>query len=113
METWIATWPPGKAITEDDFDKFQDELRQHLNETEPFCQGMDECALADFTLPQCQPKRCPFVDQTACRYLTACLTETLQQEYADALELSKDTTPPPSSSKKAKGKTATGFSWGL
>jgi len=108
MEAWIEGWPSSKSITEDDFATFQGQLQQYLQQTEPFCVIMDECAVADFQLEKCQPETCPFVDTTACRYLTACLTKELQQEYAEALELLVEPEKP-----KEKAKTSTGFSWGL
>ena len=50
MERWIDGLSPTATITEEDFAAFQMQLAQHLNETEPFCARMDECAVAEFAL---------------------------------------------------------------
>ena len=57
---------------------------------EPYCIILEECILSDFKDEQCRPKACPFKNESACRYLTACLDASLQQEYADALGLSQE-----------------------
>jgi len=103
---------PTATITEEEFAAFQTQLAQHLQDTEPFCAEMDECAVADFQLDQCQPAQCPFVDKAACRYLTACLTEQLQHEYAEALNVLD---APPAATKSGGGASSSGggFSWGL
>jgi thiol-disulfide isomerase/thioredoxin len=108
VEAWIDTWPPNKKFTEDAFADFQSQLSFSLNETEPHCVYMDECSISNFTKPLCQPKSCPFRDRTACRYLTACLMDSLQLEYAEALGLLR---PEDNSAKVPKKKS--GLSWGL
>jgi thiol-disulfide isomerase/thioredoxin len=108
METWIDTWPLQKKLTEAAFADFQSQLAANLNGTEPHCVHMDECSLSNFTKPVCQPKSCPFRDYTACRYLTACLTDSMQLEYAEAMGLLPSRNKLPEFS-KTKG----GLSWGL
>lgn len=81
-------------ITEAEYLQFSDHLHKYLNETEPFCAVMDECVMVNFeNAEKCQPSKCPFRDPVACRYLTACLTEPIQIEYAEAMQLVIDTNP--------------------
>jgi thiol-disulfide isomerase/thioredoxin len=108
MEAWIDTWPLQTKLTDAAFADFQTQLASNLNETEPHCVHMDECSISNFTKPMCQPKSCPFRDRTACRYLTACLTDSLQLEYAEAMGLLLNQNIAPEVPKK-KG----GLSWGL
>lgn len=108
-ETWIDNWPLHMQITEDAYKAFQTQLRQDLAIKEPFCAVMDDCVVANFTDKKCQPKTCPFVDRTVCRYLTGCLTDQLQYEYAAALKL----LPNQKQQKRQESEKSGSFSWGL
>jgi hypothetical protein len=94
LEERLGSTSSSLDITEAEYVQFSDHLHQYLNETEPFCAVMDECVMVNFeNVEKCQPSRCPFRDPIACRYLTACLTESIQIEYAKAMQLLLDTTP--------------------
>jgi thiol-disulfide isomerase/thioredoxin len=113
MESWIDTWPLNETITDEIFDQYQLQMSDYINNTEPQCHYYvvrNVCTASNFTNVQCQPQTCPFQDRTACRFLTACLTDQLQTEYAEALQkLSATEQQKQSKQEKKKG----GFSWGL
>ena len=118
MESWIDTWPLNQTITDEVFDEYQYQMSKYINQTEPQCQYyvvQNVCTVSNFTNPLCQPKTCPFQDRTACRFLTACLTESLQTEYAAALQRVASTTSATEQQQKQskKEKKSGGFSWGL
>ena len=96
MEEWIADLPPGKfSLSEKDLEGFAADLQSYLNDTEPYCAILDDCAASDFnSSASCRPATCPFRDATVCRYVTSCLRKSLQAEYAEALGLSGDATKP-------------------
>jgi hypothetical protein len=86
-EVWANQLSPTHKVTNADVARFKDDLEIFLNTTAPYCGVMDECVAANFTQTACRPTQCPFVDTTGCRYLTTCLSETLQLEYAEAMNL--------------------------
>lgn len=98
VENWIDGFGNVEDITEADLITFQagqmDEIKAH----EPYCALVEDCILQDFTNDACRPAQCPFYDTTACRYLSACLSPSLQAEYRDAL--SKSSTDSQSSTTK-------------
>jgi hypothetical protein len=107
-EDWAARLPLSHKISNADVEAFKVDLELFLNTTEPYCGTMDDCVAVNFTKPFCRPAQCPFSDATACRYLTTCLSEVLQAEYAEAMNLLDTTTKKASSSNNAGG-TATAF----
>ena len=116
MESWIDTWPVNQTITDEVFDQYQLQISQFINATEPQCYYyvvQNVCSTSNFTNMECQPNTCPFQDRTACRFLTACLTEQLQTEYAEALQLSAVPSKEQSKQSDKKEKKKGGFSWGL
>lgn len=110
MEAWIERWPLTKKITEEAYDDFQRILLSDLQATEPFCVVIDDCAKSNFAETRCQPASCPFTDRSVCRFLTSCLTDQFQLEYAEALELLPQQKNPSQPAKKIGGG---GLSWGL
>ncbi len=76
-------------------------LEQYIDvlvaDREPYCGIVEMCLKKNFEPTACRPPTCPFRDPTACRYLTACLTGTIQTEYALALKLIEEGEkfPPP------------------
>jgi hypothetical protein len=67
------------------------QVMDRISKAEPYCAILDTCVLTSFKEEACRPKTCPFENEAACRYLTACLDPSLQQEYAEALGLSLET----------------------
>jgi hypothetical protein len=121
METWIDAWPLNETITDEIFDNYQLQISSYINQTEPQCYYyvvQNVCTISNFTNTLCQPNTCPFQDRTACRFLTACLTDQLYTEYAEALQLPSSFSGPAMEqhTKKQsnnKDKKKGGFSWGL
>jgi hypothetical protein len=64
------------------------QLSDRLQEQEPFCMMVDACIVNGFAHAKCRPSSCPFGDPTACRFLTSCFYESMQQQYAAALGVS-------------------------
>ena len=118
METWIDTWPLNKTITDEVFDQYQLQISSYINQTEPQCYYyvvQNVCTISNFTNSICQPNVCPFQDRTACRFLTACLTDQLYTEYAEALQIlsSRPSTEQQNQEQPKKDKKKGAFSWGL
>lgn len=88
-------------ITDEQLARFTDDVMDAVHGREPFCALVEKCVIEDYMPPECRPLSCPFHDRMACRYVTACLTETMQQAYADALNV---TVPLPGS---YRGETST------
>jgi len=57
------------------------------NDEEPFCNIIDECLKNNFQPKECQPASCPFHNPLASNYVSSCLNEKVQKEYAVALGL--------------------------
>ena len=113
MESWIDTWPLNQTITDEIFDEYQLQMSEYINHTEPQCYYyvvQNVCSTSNFTNSHCQPNTCPFQDRTACRFLTACLTDQLQTEYAEALQVSSSSEQQTQLNNEKKNG---GFSWGL
>ena len=116
MEVWMEAWPLHKTITEEAFDEFQLQLHADLAASEPYCAIMDNCTVSNFAEQKCQPPTCPFSDRTVCRYLTACLKDQIQHEYAEALELlphQQELNKQKQKQQRKQQKGSGGFSWGL
>jgi hypothetical protein len=84
--TWISTFADIDDITDDDVETFQKSQSQLMEDAEPYCAVLEDCIVTEFQNTEvCRPPTCPFHDVVACRYLTACLTEQLQTEFAIAM----------------------------
>ena len=88
---WLSQFSSIQDITEQAWKLYQPQLQANIAQQEPFCSIVEDCVVTNFVGATCRPPSCPFEDSTACRYLTACLTDELQLEYAVAMKL--DTTP--------------------
>lgn len=85
-------------------------ILSRLQQSEPYCSILDSCLASNFLQENntqddntsndknnknnnknhtmtCRPTTCPFVNPAACHYVTSCLNNDLQQEYATALGL--------------------------
>ena len=60
-------------------------IADHLQHQEPYCAIVETCVIHDFIPDQCRPSICPFADPAACRFITSCFYESMQQQYARAL----------------------------
>lgn len=60
-------------------------ILDEVAKAEPYCAIVDNCVVTEYEDEKCRPKTCPFTNDVACKYLTSCLNEGLQQEYAEAL----------------------------
>lgn len=110
---WIDSFANLEDITEESYRAFQVNLEADMKAAEPFCDIVEECIMTDFLEQKCRPETCPFEDPSACRYLTSCLTEQLQLEYAEALNLSL---PSPQAAAEAASESASssgGGAWGV
>ena len=73
-----------------------------MEDAEPYCAVLEDCIVTEFQNTEvCRPPTCPFHDVVACRYLTACLTEQLQTEFAIAMGFLDDGSSGASSAKAA------------
>jgi Thioredoxin len=113
MNQWIDLWPLDQKLTDEAFILFQKQLNNYMNHTESHCIYMDECSISNFTKSFCQPITCPFHDRMACRYLTACLTDRIYNEYDNALGLVPTDVHQKSNHPNEKNTKKGGFSWGL
>jgi hypothetical protein len=91
------------------FTKLDLMINAMVDQREPYCGILDDCLLKNFEPAKCRPPTCPFHDPAACRYLTACLTEPIQTEYALALDLIQEgekfpPRPPPKLSSSTNNK---------
>jgi uncharacterized membrane protein YgcG len=85
-QAWISTFADSDDITDEDVDAFQARQMQQIAATEPYCAILEDCVVTEFAdTAVCRPPACPFRDESVCRYLTACLTEQMQTEYAIAM----------------------------
>lgn len=97
------------------FTVIDQELKNTIKAKEPFCAIFEACLDNDFESEKCQPSKCPFQAEVACRYMTSCFDTSIQSEYAVALKLiAKGESFPPKkkptddSAKKASGTKGTG-----
>jgi hypothetical protein len=74
-----------QAEMEKNISKVEAQLDTMINDAEPFCAVLETCVLESSTSEECHPASCPFKDKSACRYLTSCLSESIQEDYATAL----------------------------
>jgi hypothetical protein len=85
-EVWISTFADIEDISDADIDAFQEAQNSNMAKSEPYCAVLEDCVVTEFQNAElCRPPVCPFQNDVACRYLTACLTEQLQTEYAIAM----------------------------
>eukprot|EP00521_Asterionellopsis_glacialis_P007102 CAMPEP_0195284888 /NCGR_PEP_ID=MMETSP0707-20130614/2924_1 /TAXON_ID=33640 /ORGANISM="Asterionellopsis glacialis, Strain CCMP134" /LENGTH=558 /DNA_ID=CAMNT_0040344295 /DNA_START=141 /DNA_END=1817 /DNA_ORIENTATION=- len=89
------------------FAEMEQILKDRIAQAEPFCGIFDQCLTEEFQSEECRPKSCPFQQEVACRYLTACLDEAIQTEYAVALQFIAEGEPwPPVTPKTAAAAAA-------
>lgn len=84
-EEWMNSYPSLEDISVSDIDEFSEGLPSNIIKQEPYCGIIEDCVRKDFVNETCRPASCPFTDPTACRYLSACLSDVVYQEYEDAL----------------------------
>jgi hypothetical protein len=85
--------------------ELEKQLLRKLQDTEAYCGIFDECYATKFVTATCRPETCPF-QPIGCSYVTACLDDLIQVEYAKALNIIQDGDifPPPKSSKAGQKK---------
>lgn len=85
-EEFLAAHPD--VVADKDNEDLISKLTDRLQEQEPYCMLVDACIINGFVHAKCRPAACPFSDPTACRFLTSCFYESMQQQYATALGVS-------------------------
>jgi hypothetical protein len=85
-EEFLAAHPD--VMADKDNEDLISQLTDRLQEQEPYCMLVDACIINGFVHAKCRPATCPFADPTACRFLTSCFYESMQQQYAKALGIS-------------------------
>jgi hypothetical protein len=70
------------------FDALETNITNVVATKEPYCAIVDKCIQSAMEDEVCRSKTCPFKNNGACRYLTACMDTEIMSEYADALGLS-------------------------
>lgn len=74
------------------FIQMEQELRGSIEEQEPYCSIFSSCFDDNFNDTEvCRPTKCPFNSNSACIYVSACLSEDIQVEYREALNQMKAT----------------------
>jgi len=64
-------------------------VKSMLKDTEPYCALVRTCYKSDFKEDNCHPNTCPLKGSaSACTYISSCLSDAVQQEYAEALGVS-------------------------
>jgi hypothetical protein len=104
------------GITVDEMLAMEDlegQVMDRISKAEPYCAILDTCVLTEFKEEACRPKTCPFENEVACRYLTACLDPSLQQEYAEALGLSVEEPKTITASEDAADEGTPKKRWGM
>jgi hypothetical protein len=88
--------------------EIEKELKRKLQDTEAYCGIFDDCYATKFVSASCRPETCPF-QPIGCSYVTSCLDDLIQAEYAKALNLIQDgdVFPPSKSSTKGDKKKET------
>jgi thiol-disulfide isomerase/thioredoxin len=88
-ELWIKnqTMTDWETLSDAEWARISNETATAIYRKEPYCEIVETCVMQDYKPDGCRPLKCPFTDPTACRYLTACLTDTLHNEYAEAMGL--------------------------
>eukprot|EP00557_Chaetoceros_sp_GSL56_P003005 CAMPEP_0176488658 /NCGR_PEP_ID=MMETSP0200_2-20121128/6836_1 /TAXON_ID=947934 /ORGANISM="Chaetoceros sp., Strain GSL56" /LENGTH=459 /DNA_ID=CAMNT_0017885675 /DNA_START=241 /DNA_END=1620 /DNA_ORIENTATION=+ len=69
------------------FVEMEKQLRSLIEESEPYCAKFSTCYENGFLESEgCRPATCPFQNEVACRYVSACMSKSVQEEYRDALQ---------------------------
>mmetsp|Transcript_27073 Transcript_27073/g.74659 ORF Transcript_27073/g.74659 Transcript_27073/m.74659 type:complete len:509 (+) Transcript_27073:121-1647(+) len=76
-----------ESFNETALDTLEVDLLKMIEDEEPYCVLVETCIKTDYVAPECRPKMCPFVEPTACHYLTACFEPEIHLEYAKALKV--------------------------
>jgi thiol-disulfide isomerase/thioredoxin len=98
------------------FAQMEERLRDVIKETEPYCSMFNECFESEFKNIECRPEVCPFQKDGACRYVAACLSEYVKEEYKEALQKDESSSIQNSSSTNTVttgGNKSTGAGWGV
>jgi len=73
------------------FTEMETQLRAIIEGVEPYCSKFSSCYENGFLESEgCRPATCPLNNEAACRYVTACASETIQGEYKEALKKASD-----------------------
>ena len=83
------------------------EFLQLLEEQEPYCVVLESCLTLNMEPAECRPPTCPFVDPTACRYLSSCFHPDVQRHYAKTLQVNTTLSTSASSSSSSFAATDT------
>jgi hypothetical protein len=69
------------------FIEMEKQLQTLIEESEPYCAKFSNCYENGFLEREgCRPVTCPFQNEVACRYVAACMSKSVQDEYRDALQ---------------------------
>ncbi|GFH53072.1 hypothetical protein CTEN210_09548 [Chaetoceros tenuissimus] len=70
------------------FAQMEKELRSQVEEAEPYCTLFSTCYDKQFSVDTegCRPATCPLKNEAACRYLSACMSDSIRDEYKEALK---------------------------
>lgn len=73
------------------FTEMETQLRAIIEEVEPYCSIFSSCYENGFLESEgCRPATCPLTNEAACRYVSACTSETIKGEYKEALKKNSD-----------------------
>ena len=78
----------------------------------------NECFESEFKNIECRPEVCPFQKDGACRYVAACLSEYVKEEYKEALQKKTNylryyTNSSSTNTVTTGGDKSTGAGWGV
>jgi thiol-disulfide isomerase/thioredoxin len=84
-EAFLNSFAGSKTVTLTDIEKAMIHERDKI---EPFCTILDECVPTNFNPPEkCQPAKCPFHNELACRYVSTCFDPQIYDTYLKEIEL--------------------------
>ena len=96
-------------------EQLEKDVLDSIQKKEPYCAILDDCIASGLADDKCRPTKCPFEEDIACRYLTACLDPTMQQDYAEALgvQTASSSAEHTASAAAGGGSQTGGGVWGL
>ena len=74
-------------LTEEVMASLETDLLAAVEKSEPYCLVVESCIQQDFVSEECRPPTCPFQEDAACRYLSACFEPEIHLDYAKALQV--------------------------
>lgn len=83
-DSFLNSFHGSKQVTLSEIEKSMIEERDKI---EPFCSVLDDCVASDFASEKCQPAKCPFHNDLACRFVSTCLDPQIYGTYKKELEL--------------------------